>query len=111
MAGQGFHHVAIRAIDFDATLKFYAEGLGCSVRLEFSVPGRIDRAAFLDMGVGTPTRNRPKGRCCTFASGSTMLRLPIPVRSLPARLRGSHLCPRRRWWVERWHSSRGRMAR
>ena len=52
MAGQGFHHVAIRAIDFDATLKFYAEGLGCSVRLEFSVPGRIDRAAFLDMGDG-----------------------------------------------------------
>src|SRR6201989_1762855 len=52
MAGQGFHHVAIRAVDFDATLKFYAEGLGCSVHLEFSVPGRIDRAAFLDMGDG-----------------------------------------------------------
>ena len=48
MAGQGFHHVAIRAIDFDETLKFYTEGLGCSVRFEFSVPGRIDRAVFLD---------------------------------------------------------------
>ena len=45
MAGQGFRHVAIRAIDFDATLKFYTEGLGCSVHFEFSVPGRIDRAA------------------------------------------------------------------
>jgi catechol 2,3-dioxygenase-like lactoylglutathione lyase family enzyme len=52
MVGQGFHHVAIRAVDFDATLKFYAEGLGCPVRFEFSVPGRIDRAAFLDMGDG-----------------------------------------------------------
>jgi len=52
MADQGFHHVAIRAVDFDATLKFYAEGLGCSVHLEFSVPGRIDRAAFLDTGDG-----------------------------------------------------------
>jgi glyoxylase I family protein len=52
MTGQGFHHVAIRAIDFDSTLKFYVEGLGCSVRYEFSVPGRIDRAAFLDMGDG-----------------------------------------------------------
>jgi glyoxylase I family protein len=52
MASQGFHHVAIRAIDFDATLKFYPEGLGCSVRFEFSVPDRIDRAAFLDMGDG-----------------------------------------------------------
>ena len=37
-----FHHVAIHAIDFDATLKFYTEGLGYSVRFKFSVPGRID---------------------------------------------------------------------
>lgn len=48
----GFHHVAIRAVDFDSTLQFYCEGLGCSVRHRFSVPGRIDRAAFLDMGGG-----------------------------------------------------------
>jgi catechol 2,3-dioxygenase-like lactoylglutathione lyase family enzyme len=99
MAGQGFHHVAIRAIDFDATLKFYAEGLGCSVRVEFSVPDGIDRAAFLDMGdaatsnclAGAPLcsqrdgggarlRNRPKALCCTSASASPMLRPPIPVR-------------------------------
>lgn len=52
MSGHGFHHVAIRAIDFDTTIKFYTEGLGCSVRYEFSVPGRIDRAAFLDVGDG-----------------------------------------------------------
>ncbi len=48
----GFHHVAIRAADFDATIRFYTEGLGCSVRYCFSVPGRIDRAAFLDAGDG-----------------------------------------------------------
>jgi glyoxylase I family protein len=48
----GFHHVAIRAKDFDATIRFYTEGLGCSVRYGFSVPGRIDRAAFLDAGDG-----------------------------------------------------------
>jgi glyoxylase I family protein len=48
----GFHHVAIRAVDFDATIRFYTEGLGCSVRHRFSVPGRIDRAAFLDTGDG-----------------------------------------------------------
>ncbi len=46
----GFHHVAIRAVDFDATIRFYTEGLGCRVHYGFSVPGRIDRAAFLDMG-------------------------------------------------------------
>src|SRR5215467_2637178 len=48
----GFHHVAIRAIDFDATVKFYTEGLGFRVHFPFSVPGRIDRAAFLDAGDG-----------------------------------------------------------
>ena len=48
----GFHHVAIRAVDFDATIDFYARGLGFKVRYEFSVPGRIDRAAFLDTGDG-----------------------------------------------------------
>ncbi len=52
MSGRGFHHVAIRAADFDATIKFYTQGLGCTVHYEFSVPGRIDRAAFLDAGDG-----------------------------------------------------------
>lgn len=47
---QAFHHVAIRARDFDATLRFYTQGLGCSVHYRFSVPERIDRAAFLDVG-------------------------------------------------------------
>jgi catechol 2,3-dioxygenase-like lactoylglutathione lyase family enzyme len=51
-AAQGFHHVAIRARDFEATLRFYTEGLGCSPHYRFSVPGRIDRAAFLDFGDG-----------------------------------------------------------
>jgi glyoxylase I family protein len=49
---QVFHHVAIRARDFDATVRFYTEGLGCSVHYRFSVPERIDRAAFLDVGDG-----------------------------------------------------------
>jgi glyoxylase I family protein len=49
---QGFHHVAIRAVDFDQTIRFYTYGLGFSVRVGFSVPGRIDRAAFVDVGDG-----------------------------------------------------------
>ena len=48
----GFHHVAIRAVDFDATIRFYTEGLGFRVHHAWSVPGRIDRAAFLDAGDG-----------------------------------------------------------
>ena len=47
-----FHHVAIRAVDFDETIRFYTEGLGFRVHLPFSIPGRIDRAAFLDTGDG-----------------------------------------------------------
>ena len=49
---QCFHHVAIRAIDFDETIRLYTEGLGFRVHFPFSVPGRIDRAAFLDAGDG-----------------------------------------------------------
>lgn len=49
---QGFHHVAIRAVDFDETIRFYTDGLGFAVRFGFSVPGRIDRAAFIDVGDG-----------------------------------------------------------
>ena len=48
----GFHHVAVRAIDFDETIRFYTEGLGFRVHFPFAVPGRIDRAAFLDAGDG-----------------------------------------------------------
>ncbi|MFL5281074.1 MAG: VOC family protein [Rhodopila sp.] len=48
----GFHHVAIRATDFDETIRFYTEGLGFKMHFPFSVPGRIDRAAFLDAGDG-----------------------------------------------------------
>ena len=60
----GFHHVAIRAHDFDATVRFYTEGLGCRVHFGFSVPGRIDRAAFLDVGDGRYIE--------VFGSGSTV---------------------------------------
>jgi glyoxylase I family protein len=48
----GFHHVAIRAVDFDESIRFYTEGLGFRVHFPFSIPGRIDRAAFLDTGDG-----------------------------------------------------------
>lgn len=51
-AGNCFHHVAIRAVDFDATVKFYTEGLGFRLHFPFAIPGRIDRAAFLDAGDG-----------------------------------------------------------
>jgi glyoxylase I family protein len=48
----GFHHVAIRAVDFDETVRFYTEGLGFRVHFSFSIPPRVDRAVFLDAGDG-----------------------------------------------------------
>ena len=84
----GFHHVAIRAVDFDETIRFYTEGLGFRVHYPFSVPGRIDRAAFLDAGDGRFVE--------VFGSGSTVQaegrwRLPNEERTEGALL---HFCLR-----------------
>lgn len=55
--GGGFHHLALRAWDFDATLRFYIEGLGF-VRAygwgkdERESGGKDSRAAMLDTGDG-----------------------------------------------------------
>jgi glyoxylase I family protein len=84
----GFHHVAIRAVDFDETIRFYTEGLGFRVHYPFSVPGRIDRAAFLDAGDGRFVE--------VFGQGSTVQaegrrRLPNEERTEGALL---HFCLR-----------------
>ncbi len=50
VAGCGFHHVAIRTTDWDASLKFWREGLGFESAIEWGeAPGR---ACMLDMGDG-----------------------------------------------------------
>jgi len=46
----GFHHTAIRSADFDASVKFYTEALGLSVRITWGEGG--DRGAMLDAGDG-----------------------------------------------------------
>jgi len=57
IAGGGFHHIAIRAYDFDASLRFYTEGLGFRRRYGWGEDGRAkgerdSRAALLDTGDG-----------------------------------------------------------
>ncbi len=48
--GMGFHHVALKSADFDASLKFYTEGLGMKF---YTAWGEGDgRAAMLDLGDG-----------------------------------------------------------
>ncbi|HEY1933191.1 MAG TPA: VOC family protein [Acetobacteraceae bacterium] len=84
----GFHHVAIRAVDFDATIAFYTTGLGFTVRYGFSVPGRIDRAAFLDAGDGRYVE--------VFGQGSTVQAEGRRRRSDEERTEGAllHFCLR-----------------
>ena len=48
--GPGFHHVAIRATDFEATVRFYEQGLG--LRRHFGWGEGDTRAALMDTGDG-----------------------------------------------------------
>ncbi len=64
---EGFHHAALRARDFDASLKFYREGLGMTPTIAW---GQGDgRAVMLDTGNGNHLE--------VFAGGATR-----PTRSL-----------------------------
>ena len=57
IGGGGFHHLALRANDYDATLKFYCEGLGFRRAYGWGEDGRAkgekdSRVALLDTGDG-----------------------------------------------------------
>jgi glyoxylase I family protein len=85
--GGGFHHIAIRAYDFDATLKFYIEGLGFRRVYGWGIDGRANgekdsRAVMLDTGdgnylevfagrIGTPGEELPEGALLHFALRTT----------------------------------------
>lgn len=69
----GFHHLAVKAHDFDASLKFYTEGLGMKVAITWGEGDK--RAAMLDAGngnfielfAGGPAEPRPEGVLLHFA--------------------------------------------
>jgi glyoxylase I family protein len=68
LGGGGLHHVAVEAADFEASLRFYVDGLGFAERLRFpeETPAGTRTVAFLDAGDGTyvelfsPTRAGPE---------------------------------------------------
>lgn len=68
LSGCGYHHVAIRAFDFERTLRFYTEGLGFRVAVRW---GEGDgRAALLDTGDGNYLE--------VFAGGKRAPGEPVP---------------------------------
>ncbi|HCK10228.1 MAG: glyoxalase [Gemmatimonadetes bacterium] len=50
IGGGGFHHIAIRAHDFDASVKFYTEALGFTEKISWGE--NSGRAVMLDTGDG-----------------------------------------------------------
>lgn len=50
IGGGGFHHVALRAYDFEATVAFYTEGLGFTVKNSWGEGDK--RIVLLDSGDG-----------------------------------------------------------
>ena len=64
---RGFHHIAMRVSDFDATVKFYTEGLGFAAGASWGVGDK--RAIMLDSGngnfielfAGGTTESKPEG--------------------------------------------------
>ena len=50
IGGGGFHHIAMRTADFDATVRFYTEGLGFREKISWGEGDK--RAVMLDTGDG-----------------------------------------------------------
>ena len=77
IGGGGFHHLAMRVQDFDATLKFYSEGLGFAPKVTWGEGDK--RAAMLDTGdgnylevfAGGTEEPKPEGQVIHFALRTT----------------------------------------
>jgi glyoxylase I family protein len=50
LGGGGFHHVCMKTRDWDATMRFYKDGLGCVEKIAWSAAPK--RAVMLDAGDG-----------------------------------------------------------
>lgn len=52
LGGGGFHHVCVKTRDWDRTMRFYQETLGCTTKLTWNLGGKGPRATMLDTGDG-----------------------------------------------------------
>jgi glyoxylase I family protein len=52
LGGGGFHHVCIKTREWDRSLRFYQDTLGCTVKIAWNIGGGGPRATMLDTGDG-----------------------------------------------------------
>ncbi len=95
LGGGGFHHVCVKTRDWDRTLRFYQETLGCTTKLTWNLGGKGPRATMLDTGDGnylevfhdenyTPA---PNGSVIHFALRTTKLdEVAARVRAFGAKI-------------------------
>ena len=84
---RGFHHIALRAFDFDATVRFYEQGFGC-VR-KFGWGSDNTRAALMDVGDGNYVEifagrefgDVPEGGIIHFALRTTTIEADYAARA------------------------------
>ncbi|GGM40361.1 hypothetical protein GCM10012275_09130 [Longimycelium tulufanense] len=76
---RGFDHFAIRAHDFDATVRFYVEGLGFHLAYEWDSPGVVSRSAFLDAGDGSYLELFDAATAVPGGPARPATELPIPT--------------------------------
>lgn len=88
LGGGGLHHVAVEARDFEASLRFYVDGLGCVERLRFEEPGHT--VALLDTGDGTyvelfsPTERGPEPAGGPMPGGAALFHFAFRVADCDA---------------------------
>ena len=76
IGGGGFHHIAIRARDYDVTYRFYVEGLGFREKIRWGEGDK--RCCMLDMGDGNyieifsgRKEDKPEGAILHYALRTT----------------------------------------
>ena len=92
LGGGGLHHVAIEAADFEASLRFYCDGLGFAERLRFpeETPSGVLQVAMLDAGDGTyvelfsPTDGGPEAAGGPVPGGPALFHVALRVADCDA---------------------------
>ena len=81
LGGGGFHHVCVKTRDWDRTIRFYCDTLGCTAKIAWNFRDSGRRATMLDTGDGNYMEvfedpdytSAPNGSVVHFALRTTRL--------------------------------------